>query len=590
MEFRTKLDFTTRQVSQKQKTNSVLSGGTTFGLPYSALTKGPNLLTIVSGIQYTNLVSSFSGNSATTIYNWYDSNMNIGNSSLSARTPSNSGTTQYVDNAFSASSTGITVDGNVFALSYTGLSFDVTPLTFNDLGSGNYSGTVITQYLTYLTADPLDFSGRTIWVDVSGITRTDRLIVTNTPQIGSVLTCINSEGLASWQSASGLTALTSVWSADTGSPSAVLSNSGGRATNQYSVAGGSASIASGFSSSAFGTLVIAGGDNSFAAGNGAKAMGYSSIALGNGALATNQYSMATGIATLASGYASYTQGLSTIAAGAHSFAGGFNTIASGQTSFVYGDNSHVTGDYSVVLGRNITGASNDYVYVPSLNIKTIGSSAFVNDIRIDANGNLTTNTSDVRMKENIQPICNALNTIKNLKGVTYQWKDKESGGNAIRLGFIAQDVLEVESKLVFENKNDGYLGIHIDGVIPILVEAIKELSSGTTQLNSVLETQTIIAEDNNIELNFNGTVESAVGGGIIVINGLGDGLNSEFIIDKNGNWTINSCLIPKSFITPKYTPSSSSDTYGLIGETTRDEDYLYVKGNNGWKRIKLENF
>ena len=40
----------------------------------------------------------------------------------------------------------------------------------------------------------------------------------------------------------------------------------------------------------------------------------------------------------------------------------------------------------------------------------------------------------------------------------------------------------------------------------------------------------------------------------------------------------------------EYTPTSSSDIYGVIGEITRDDNYLYVKGNNGWKRTNLESF
>ncbi len=46
-----------------------------------------------------------------------------------------------------------------------------------DLGGGNYSGNVLTKTLNILSANTLDFTGRTIWVDVSGITRTDKLII-----------------------------------------------------------------------------------------------------------------------------------------------------------------------------------------------------------------------------------------------------------------------------------------------------------------------------------------------------------------------------------------------------------------------------
>ena len=198
MAFRTKIDFSdNRQVKQHIETLTVLSGGTSFGVTFSGLPTGPNLTT--TGITFTdnNLLSTFSGNSATTIYNWFTPIMGLGASSLSALTPSNSGITQNSGPHFSGASF-ITIDGNTSALSYTGVSFDISNIVLYDLGGGNYSGSVDTLVLDYLSASTLDFTGRTIWADVSGITRTERLIITKSPQIGSIFTCINSEGMGTW--------------------------------------------------------------------------------------------------------------------------------------------------------------------------------------------------------------------------------------------------------------------------------------------------------------------------------------------------------------------------------------------------------
>ncbi len=41
---------------------------------------------------------------------------------------------------------------------------------------------------------------------------------------------------------------------------------------------------------------------------------------------------------------------------------------------------------------------------------------------------------------------------------------------------------------------------------------------------------------------------------------------------------------------PNYTPTSSNDSYGNIGNVTSDDDYLYIKTNNGWKRTPLQSF
>ena len=59
MPFITKLDFSSnRQVKQYEKLFTSLSGGTQFGIPYSSLTKGPDITTTAITQTYTNLVST----------------------------------------------------------------------------------------------------------------------------------------------------------------------------------------------------------------------------------------------------------------------------------------------------------------------------------------------------------------------------------------------------------------------------------------------------------------------------------------------------------------------------------------------------
>jgi len=577
MAFRTKLDFSNnRQVKQDIVTTTVLSGATNFGVPFGNLPTGPNLLT--SGVTQDYFVlSDFSGNNTTTNFTWGDPIMVLGEPYLSAITPTNSATTQTIDPIFYSETTTV-IDENLINLTYTGFSYDVDVLTMDDLGSGNYSGTVQTNNLFYLSAGTLDFTGRTIWADVSGITRTDRLIVTNDPQVGYVLTCIDSEGMVGFLPSSGGTSgsTSNIWVAGTGVSSAVLSGSGGVGSGDYSVTEGNNCLTSGFASHAEGSGTIASGKSSHAEGQSTIASGESSHAEGFETQATGSYSHAEGFRTQANGYGSY--------------AGGSETIANGFMSFVYGSASTADAEYTIVLGNDIFGDLRNTTYVDFLNIKRISSQASVNDVRIDANGNLTTNTSDERLKENITPLTGALAKIKALQGVTYQWKDRNAGTNAIKLGFIAQQVEIVEPLLVFTNEDeDGYKGLHIDGVIPLLVEAIKEITSGTTS-NHFLETQTILAEDNNIDLNYNGTPETGVDGGIRVLHAKGLGLSADLVTDSEGNWTTNNGFKPNTLTIPQYTPTSSSDMFGTLGNITRDEDYVYIKTSTGWKRANLESF
>jgi hypothetical protein len=179
MTFRTKLDFSSnRQVKQFEKSQTILSGGTSFGLTFSALTSGPDPLTTGETSSITFVASTFSGNTATTVYNWFDPAMSLGEPYFLPLTPSTSAITQFVSSVFAPNTTTV-IDRNTVNLSYSGVGFDILPIAMYNLGGGAYSGTVETEDLTYYSATSLDYTGRTIWADVSGITRTERLMMTN---------------------------------------------------------------------------------------------------------------------------------------------------------------------------------------------------------------------------------------------------------------------------------------------------------------------------------------------------------------------------------------------------------------------------
>ena len=83
--------------------------------------------------------------------------------------------------------------------------------------------------------------------------------------------------------------------------------------------------------------------------------------------------------------------------------------------------------------------------------------------------------SDVTLKENIKPIKNALDKVEKLQGVTFNWKEAGLANLNEDIGFIAQDVQKVLPELVRENEN-GKLSLRHQGIVPVLLEAIKELS------------------------------------------------------------------------------------------------------------------
>jgi hypothetical protein len=383
-----------------------------------------------------------------------------------------------------------------------------------------------------------------------------------------------------------------LWVSGTGLNSLETNNSSNVSSGDYSISEGFNTTASGIYSHSEGNGTIASGSTSHAEGNGSIAGGIYSHAQGGGTIAIGAYSHAEGNGSQAIGNVSHAEGNITTANGNYSHTGGYFTVANGNYSFVHGSESVANGDNTIVFGSKITGNTPNTMYVDNLNIKTVGTGPGTTDIGVDINGNVVNQASDIRLKENISTIENALDKVKNLRGVKYQWIDKENGGDDYRIGFIAQEVNVVEPLLTFvDNSEEQFMGVQYKDMSALLVEAIKELASGSVvSNNTALETQTILAEDNNIDLNYNGTPETALGGGITVLHAKGDNLSSELLTDENGDWLTNNDFKPKALTIPLYTPTGSNDENGSEGNITRDDNYMYIKTINGWKRTNLESF
>jgi hypothetical protein len=130
--------------------------------------------------------------------------VSIIDSSITPIIPSNSGLTQSTNIVFDSSSSTL-IDGNLVNLSYSGVEVDnLYVVSMIETTPGNYTGQVSSDFYIF-SADTLDFTGRTIWVDNTEILRTDRLIVSRGAQVGYVLGAINSEGMCGWVPNSGST-------------------------------------------------------------------------------------------------------------------------------------------------------------------------------------------------------------------------------------------------------------------------------------------------------------------------------------------------------------------------------------------------
>ncbi len=93
--------------------------------------------------------------------------------------------------------------------------------------------------------------------------------------------------------------------------------------------------------------------------------------------------------------------------------------------------------------------------------------------------------SDVRLKQNIASLEDALTKVLLLQAVTFNWKFDEfpemGFGTQTQIGLIAQEVERVYPELVTVDA-DGYRSIDYASLTPILLEAIKEQQVSITAL------------------------------------------------------------------------------------------------------------
>ncbi|MBU0765522.1 MAG: tail fiber domain-containing protein [Bacteroidetes bacterium] len=118
------------------------------------------------------------------------------------------------------------------------------------------------------------------------------------------------------------------------------------------------------------------------------------------------------------------------------------------------------------------------------NIFDLGSSSLRWDDIFATNG--TIQTSDRRLKQDINEIEYGLSTVMNLKPVTFRWKSKPQDGR--KLGLIAQEVIEVIPEVVDIGDDERQtLGLNYAELTPVLIKAIQEQQSEIEELKRTIE-------------------------------------------------------------------------------------------------------
>ena len=305
------------------------------------------------------------------------------------------------------------------------------------------------------------------------------------------------------------------------------------ATGFRNTASGSSSVALGNYNYATGDATIAVGKENWAEGASTVAIGYKNHAAGAGSVALGQENIAWGTTNFTSGYQNIAGDINAnVGAAGSATAIGLQTVASGRSSFSANKNTSAINQASAALGLSTTsdnfgmlaiGVNNEtgigdtsidpndyggYYYadgeytgsnpgvafvIGNGDVNTSNglaganpSNAFV--ISYDGNATLSNNltiNSDVRLKSNIVSLGSTLSRLLLIDGKSYTMKSNES---ISKIGLLAQEVQSVFPELVkTANNSDGTLSINYQGMVPILLNAIKEQQAQIDELKALIK-------------------------------------------------------------------------------------------------------
>jgi len=286
------------------------------------------------------------------------------------------------------------------------------------------------------------------------------------------------------------------------------------ALGNYNYATGDATIALGKENWAEGASTIAIGFKNHAAGDGSVALGQENMAWGStnftsgyqnvagdvnasrntggSATAMGKYNTASADATMAlnrgtsaTNQAATSMGLGTTADNVGMLAIGVNNLAGlGWTTadqYYYADGAYtgapagvafVIGNGDVDTSNGLAGANPSNAFIVNYD----GSATLSGDLTIN---------SDARLKSNIISLGSTLAKLLMIDGKSYTMKTNESQS---KIGLLAQDVQKAFPELVkTANDSDKTLSVNYQGMIPVLINAIKEQQKQIDELKKLIK-------------------------------------------------------------------------------------------------------
>lgn len=328
-----------------------------------------------------------------------------------------------------------------------------------------------------------------------------------------------------------------------------------------STAFGLKSLASGDYSTAFGFSILPGnqsctdlgisvpvttadGYGSTAFGGCSHASAPVSTAFGFGSIASADLSTAFGNMSVASGSASTAFGSNNTASGFSSTAFGYGNTAAGDTSVAFGEGNSAGADRSTALGGSIdlqatatnsvginldssvsqTVANANIMVIMGGNVG-IGTTAPAGTLDVDGttylrttsasvagdsavcrngSGEITVNTSATtcsvssqRYKNSIEDLGIGIDFVNGMRAVSYL----RNGDNAQEIGFIAEEIAALDSRLVFyEADGTTVRGVKYEQITAVLTKAIQDQSGKLDGINTSLLAQGLRIDSLSAEL------------------------------------------------------------------------------------------
>jgi len=161
----------------------------------------------------------------------------------------------------------------------------------------------------------------------------------------------------------------------------------------------------------------------------------------------------------------------------------YSTLSNIPNAIVSGSSIASSAQGQVALTTNGVAAT-----AVDLGLQTADSPTFAG---LTINGQLTATgdiiayySSDKRLKDNIEVIPDALDKVKQIRGVSWDWNDlTDLEGHDV--GVIAQELEQVLPELVVDRTN-GFKAVRYEKIVALLIEAVKDQQSQIDELKSKL--------------------------------------------------------------------------------------------------------